>query len=167
MQAHAPREPSAWLAQHRELLVAQPTGRALDVACGRGRNALELARLGFTVDAVDCDRDALAEVRHQAAAEGLAVQAIEHDLEREPRLPHPPYRVIANFNFLQRTLAGPLAAALGQGGLLLFETFTSTCTRPMRPGYLLEPNELLRTFADLTILHYREGPVAGLVARRD
>ncbi len=145
----------------------QPAGRALDVACGRGRNALELARMGFRVDAVDCDRDALAEVAGRAAAEGLAVQAIERDLEREPNLPQPPYRVIVNINFLQRTLVGPLVAALAPGGLLLFETFTRACTRPMRPGYLLEPNELLRAFADLTVLRYREGPVAGLVARRD
>ncbi|MDQ3609499.1 MAG: methyltransferase domain-containing protein [Actinomycetota bacterium] len=161
------KDPSAWLVEHRELLAAQPSGRALDVACGRGRNALELARLGFTVDAVDCDRDALAEVDERAAAEGLAVQAIERDLERDPRLPHPPYRVIVNVNFLQRTLAGPLAAALAPDGLLVFETFTRACTRPMRSEYLLEPNELLRAFAGLTVLHYREGPVAGLVARRD
>jgi tellurite methyltransferase len=30
-----------------------PVGRALDVACGAGRNALFLARAGFTVDAID------------------------------------------------------------------------------------------------------------------
>jgi len=167
MPSCAPRAPSAWLVEHRELLVAQPAGRALDVACGRGRNALELARLGFTVDAVDCDRYALAEVADRAVAEGLAVQPVERDLEHEPRLPNPSYRVIVNINFLQRTLAGPLAAALAPGGLLVFATFTRACTRPMRPGYLLEPNELLRAFDDLTVLHYREGPLAGLVARRD
>src|SRR5918911_713461 len=45
-----PGEPSAWLAQHAELLARLAPGRALDVASGRGRNAFALADLGFEVD---------------------------------------------------------------------------------------------------------------------
>ena len=37
-----------------------PGGRALDLACGRGRNAVHLARLGFLVDAVDVSTIGLA-----------------------------------------------------------------------------------------------------------
>ena len=42
--------PTALLAEWAPRL---PPGRALDVACGAGRNALFLARAGYSVDAVD------------------------------------------------------------------------------------------------------------------
>jgi SAM-dependent methyltransferase len=45
--------------------------RALDLGCGVGRHALALARLGFTVDAVDASPQALA--RTKAAAGDLPV----------------------------------------------------------------------------------------------
>ncbi|MBE9535915.1 MAG: SAM-dependent methyltransferase, partial [Proteobacteria bacterium] len=45
-----PVEPSAFL---REELYRLPKGRALDLACGGGRNALFLAKNAYDVDAVD------------------------------------------------------------------------------------------------------------------
>ncbi|NBM16079.1 class I SAM-dependent methyltransferase [Streptomyces sp. GC420] len=54
----------------RGLLTA---GRALELGCGPGRNALHLARLGFEVDAVDLSATALAwagERAREAGAEG-------------------------------------------------------------------------------------------------
>ncbi|MCK5307678.1 MAG: SAM-dependent methyltransferase, partial [Zetaproteobacteria bacterium] len=44
------RKPSALLA---ELLPTLPGGKALDLACGEGRNAFFLARNGYAVDAID------------------------------------------------------------------------------------------------------------------
>lgn len=46
-------------------------GRALDLGCGHGRNALHLARQGFAVDAVDHAQTALAWARDRAARAGL------------------------------------------------------------------------------------------------
>jgi len=53
--APAQGSPSEWLVGNEALLraVAGPGRRALDVACGSGRNALYLATLGFEVDALD------------------------------------------------------------------------------------------------------------------
>jgi len=49
--AHHTLAPAAWLVGHRALL--PPSGRALDVACGRGRHALWLAQHGFDAEFVD------------------------------------------------------------------------------------------------------------------
>ncbi|MGB0750394.1 MAG: class I SAM-dependent methyltransferase [Gammaproteobacteria bacterium] len=45
-----------------------PRGRALDVACGRGRNAVYLASKGFEVDAVDVSSVALEHAARVARA---------------------------------------------------------------------------------------------------
>ncbi|MEU8825194.1 class I SAM-dependent methyltransferase [Streptomyces sp. NPDC048636] len=49
-------------------------GRALDVGCGPGRNALELAARGFTVDAVDLSSEALAWAEDRAGEAGSGVR---------------------------------------------------------------------------------------------
>ena len=53
-----PTEPSAYL---RKELWRLPKGRALDIACGAGRNAIFLSQNGYKVDAVDCSVEALEE----------------------------------------------------------------------------------------------------------
>lgn len=162
--------PAPWLAEHRELLAALVGAgrpRALDVACGRGRNAAFLADLGFAVDAVDRDPWALAHVRERAPA----VTTVHQDLEADPRLPRPPYAVIVCTRYLQRSLFAPMGDGLAPGGLLVLETFTRDHVdvdgHRMNPAYLLERNELLHAFPALRVLHYREGALAGLVASRE
>jgi SAM-dependent methyltransferase len=56
-----------------------PPGRALDLACGTGRNALWLADRGWRVTAVDFSPFALAELR-AAAGPGRAIEVVEADL---------------------------------------------------------------------------------------
>src|SRR5215470_7548698 len=56
-------------------------GKALDLACGPGRNALYLARLGWQVTAVDSSEAAIGILRRQA--QGLAIDAQLADLERD------------------------------------------------------------------------------------
>lgn len=51
-----------------------PGGRALDLGCGPGRNALHLAAAGFEVDAVDLSAAALAWAGERARAAGAAVR---------------------------------------------------------------------------------------------
>src|SRR5688572_32068058 len=68
-----------WLVEHRHLL--PPSGTALDVACGRGRNAIWLATQGLTVLAVDRDADAVNALNADAARLGVPVTATVLDLE--------------------------------------------------------------------------------------
>jgi SAM-dependent methyltransferase len=60
-----------------EVVEDRPPGRALDLACGEGRNAVWLARRGWRVTGVDFSPVALAKAAELAAAAGLAAEAVE------------------------------------------------------------------------------------------
>lgn len=156
-----PDRPAQWLVEHRALLGGG--GRALDVACGDGRNAAYLARRGYHVEAIDASDVAIDALRGAAGDRGLAVTARVVDLEREP-LPAGPYDVIVTMNFLQRDLFGALQAALAPGGLLFYETLGTAHAeqlgRRFNPAYLLERGELLRAFGALEIVAHHEGVAA-------
>ena len=173
-----PETPAEWLVEHEALLIGG--GRALDVACGDGRNALYLAQLGYMVDAIDVSDVAIDAVRATAQARGLTMTIAPRvvDLEREP-LPAGPYDVVVVLNFLQRNLFEPLQAALAPGGLLIFETLArchvDELGHSFNPEYLLAPGELARAFGQLEVVAQHEGAaqrsgstrgVAGIVARR-
>jgi 2-polyprenyl-3-methyl-5-hydroxy-6-metoxy-1,4-benzoquinol methylase len=173
-----PDAPGEWLVEHRELLERRGGGRALDVACGDGRNSRYLAELGFSVVAADVSDVAVDALATAARERGLPVAARVVDLEAES-LPAGEYDVIVNLNFLQRDLFGALEAGLRPGGLLVFETFAPAHVeelgKRLRTRFVLEPNELLRAFPGLLVRHYREGVavrggerrgVASLVAER-
>lgn len=55
-------------------------GRALDLGCGTGDNALFLARHGFDVTGVDFAASAIAKARRKASDAGLTAQFVEDDL---------------------------------------------------------------------------------------
>ena len=57
-------------------------GRALDVGCGTGDNAIALARRGFEVSAIDVAERALARAREKADRAGLAVEFRLADVTR-------------------------------------------------------------------------------------
>jgi SAM-dependent methyltransferase len=175
-----PVAPAEWLVEHRALLEALPSGgRALDLACGDGRNARYLAELGFAVDALDVSDVVIGRLAEAAVALGLDVRPMVADLEHDPDLPRGQYAVVMNFNYLQRSLFGSLAAALRPGGLLFFETFARPHIEELGHDFpdefLLAENELLGAFPGLHVRHYFEGVaersgrprgIASLVAER-
>ena len=59
-----------------------PGGRALDVACGAGRNAIFLAQAGYKVDAIDISPEGLKLARQEAESQELSINWIEHDLDQ-------------------------------------------------------------------------------------
>ncbi len=59
-----------------------PVGKALDVACGAGRNAIFLAQAGYQVDAIDISLEGLNQARQKAESQGLSINWIEHDLDQ-------------------------------------------------------------------------------------
>ena len=54
-------------------LDGRPPGRALDIGCGTGTNALTMARRGWEVTAIDFSRLALRAARRKARAAGLTI----------------------------------------------------------------------------------------------
>ncbi len=55
-------------------------GRALELGCGNGRNAICLARQGYAVDAVDFSQTALDWAAHNVAEAGVTVRLIKHSV---------------------------------------------------------------------------------------
>lgn len=171
-------EPARFLLAHeRALREAAALGPVLDLACGRGRNALAAARLGARVVAIDRSAAALAALRCAAAEQALPVAVVRADLEADPGLPlrAGAFGAVLVFRFLYRPLAGAIAALLRPGGLLLYETFThhqrDLPQGPSNPAFLLGDGELPTLFPELAVLTFREGvteglALAGLAARR-
>lgn len=138
-------------------------GKALDLACGRGGNALLLAEHGLQVQAWDLSSVAIETLQTAATARGLTIQASVRDIEQEPMQANS-FDVIVVSYFLERDLAPVLINALKPDGLLFYETFIREKPEgvgPSNPDYLLGENELLSLFADLHVLAYREEGLVG------
>lgn len=75
-----------------------PPGRALDLGCGEGGDALWLAERGWAVTAVDISSTALARAREEAARRKLTVDWVQQDLAHP--LPSGPYDLVSA-QFLQ------------------------------------------------------------------
>jgi ubiquinone/menaquinone biosynthesis C-methylase UbiE len=65
-------------------LALSPGARVLDLACGDGRLALELARRGFRVTGVDISEEFLAAGRRSAGEQGLTVEWRQSDMRDLP-----------------------------------------------------------------------------------
>lgn len=168
-----------WLADpwlSRVLPLLKP-GRALDVACGNGRNAIFLAERGFRVTAVDLSQEALSQLDLEARTRGLAIETRLLDLEADPLLPLNYFDLILQFFYLHRPLLPVLGPLLKPGGFLVLRTFS--CAGPFpggldNPAFVLKPGELLEIFQGWEILLHEEGlepskkggALAGIVARR-
>ncbi|HEX5138092.1 MAG TPA: class I SAM-dependent methyltransferase [Planctomycetota bacterium] len=101
----------------KALAFAPPRGRALDVACGRGRHAIALARRGYEVDAVDISPLGLASARERAGH--LRIRWIEADLDTW-KPPEGVYAVVVCVDFSDERLVPRLLSALAPGGVLAY-----------------------------------------------
>ncbi len=157
-ERNVPGEPEPFLL---EMLPLMPCGLALDVAAGRGRNSLALARAGMKVVALDYAETGLRVLMQAARPQGLPIWPVVADATAfafgEKR-----YDVIINVNFLEREIFEPLKAALKIGGVLLVDTFTvgqAALGHPREPRFLLGRYELMELLSGMDILRYREGLV--------
>lgn len=153
------KEPNPFLKRHARLLPRG--GRALDLACGEGRNAVFLAKQGFEVDAVDISEVGLRKAQKLAREERVTIHTVLADLNRYP-IERERYDLIANFYFLNRKLIPRIKKGLKKGGRVIFETYLLEQREidtggPKQARYFLKPNELLRLFREFRVLLYREG----------
>ena len=94
-------DPARFLVENIGLI---PKGRVLDVAMGSGRNAIYLAKMGFTVFGVDVSPDNIANALFLARKINVTIYPEVGDLEKDYRIPVDYYDVIICFNYLQRSL---------------------------------------------------------------
>lgn len=154
-----------------------PRGKSLDVACGKGRNAVFLATCGFRVTAIDISPVALDEAQRRAHASGLAIDWRQNDLEAID-LPGEEFDLVVKIDYLQRSLIPQVKRAVRRGGFVVCDTYLidqKEIGHPSNPAFLLAHNELLEYFRDFRVLLYREGKFsdggasafrAGILAQR-
>jgi SAM-dependent methyltransferase len=137
--------PSAWVMRFCPLIVEG--GRVLDLAAGSGRHSVSLAKLGFSVLAVDRDAGAL-ELLLQSNP-GLAIEIAQLDLEGSawPLADRSGlFDAVVVTNYLYRPYLDLLPALLAEGGVLIYETFAhgnAAFGKPSNPDFLLQAGELL------------------------
>ena len=147
-----PDTPDPVLIAYRHVLDGK--GKALDVACGMGHNAIYLARLGYEVVGVDGSMVGLRHCRMSLDRLGVSVSLIAADLERFA-LPVDRFDLVVVIRFLDRALIPRLKGALRPGGLLFYKSFNRNrlAARPQfNAHYLLEPGELGRRFEDFSVI---------------
>jgi SAM-dependent methyltransferase len=124
-------KPAIWSGNPNPQLVAEATGltpgRALDVGCGEGADAIWLAEQGWQVTAVDIATTALERAAARAEAGGPQIAEritwTHADLRRQPPAEGAYDLVSAQFmqlpSQMRRDMFARLAAAVAPGGILL------------------------------------------------
>lgn len=148
-------------------------GRALDLGCGPGRNAVHLASLGFEVDAVDLSPLAVTWGEERAHEAGVHVRFHcadifsaelppgRYDLIYDSGCLHhlPPHRRVSYLDLLDRELASD-----GHFGLACFAAGAMGSELPdeefyrqgrLHGGLAYSPDALRRIFSDLTEVEIR------------
>jgi SAM-dependent methyltransferase len=146
-------EPNMWVV---EVVDDLPPGRALDVACGEGRNAVWLAERGWQVTAVDFSAVALA--RGRTASD--AVEWIEADVVAWAPPPGAYDLVLVVYLHLtpgdRRAVLGRAAASLAPGGTLAVighdrRNLAEGVGGPQVPEILLDPAEVATELGSLAV----------------
>lgn len=148
--------PCGVLEHYQHLLPKQ--GKALDVACGLGGNALLLAQNGLDTHAWDISPVGIQTLAEQALHSGLFIQTDVRDVSTQPPEAES-FDVIVVSYFLERELFPALVKALRPEGLLFYQTFTQkhfSDSGPGNPDYRLQPNELKDLLSGLEIIVYHE-----------
>jgi len=150
----------------------------LDLACGDGHNGIFLASKGLSIVLADRSEEALSLARLNAQAAGVTVQFWQVNLEQEGVNPLEglTFSAVLVFHYLHRPLIPCITKSLKQGGILIYETFTTEQARfgkPKNPAHLLKAGELLSWFHDWEVIHTFEGiigvppkAIAQLVCRK-
>jgi SAM-dependent methyltransferase len=152
----APTHPDPFLIRFGRLA---PGKRALDIAAGSGRNSLWLADQGFVVDALDISEVGLG----MFGASNERIRRVCVDLDGYDIRPAA-YDLIVNSRFLCRRLFPGIIIGLRPRGCLVFQSYLDVADGLSDSitdrDHLLKPNELLRAFSSLHIIHYEEQPSA-------
>lgn len=143
------------------------SGKALDLACGMGANALFLAHHGLVTDAWDSSDVAIKKLK--VFANGKKLPLTPKVLDIKPiHLKAAAYDVIVVSKFLDRNLCAKITDSLKPGGLMFYQTFTqekTTLQGPSNPDFLLAKKELLNLFSRLNVVYYRENGKLGNIAK--
>jgi 2-polyprenyl-3-methyl-5-hydroxy-6-metoxy-1,4-benzoquinol methylase len=143
--------PSRYIEDNINLIMSLVPGtKALDIACGEGRNSIFLAKKGFQVSGLDISEAGLEKGRQWMEREGVKIDFRLANLEQFEFTEH--YDLILNCNFLLRDIIPKSVAALSPGGLIVFDTLLNSPFVPNthKKEFLLQPGELVKIFQGFT-----------------
>lgn len=118
-------EPNAFLKENFHHI---PKGRVLSLAEGEGRNAVFLAKQGYSVTAVDASQVGLDKAKKLADAHGVTMELVHADLADYDLGIHQWDGIVSIFcplpSALRKELYRKVQAALKPGGIFLLEAYT-------------------------------------------
>ena len=140
-----------------------PPGRALDLACGAGRNSIFLAHRGYEVTGIDISAAGLERARLSAAKDALNIVWIQHDLDKDLRFPFE-FQVVCLFRYMNRDLIRRIPALLAPEGILLVEEHLCVTEEmreaplagPSNPAFRSAPGELPALLVGMDVLLQEE-----------
>ena len=131
------------------------SGRALDLACGTGRNAVWLAGCGWSVTAIDSSPAAIEILRSRDPG----IQTKVADLESYSVQPES-WDLIVICRYLQRDLFEPAKRGVVPGGAIVAVALLD------HPRFGVAPGELKSYFSDWEIIEYSETSTAEVASRK-
>jgi len=153
-----------WTAEPNRLVAAEvgglAPGRALDFACGEGRNAVWLAQRGWRVTGLDFSEVALEKARGLADRRGVEVEWVAADvLDHEPGEHAFDLVLLCYLQLYAHELARAVrsaATAVAPGGTLVVLGHDSTNLTdghggPKDPAVLFTPGDVLASIGDLVV----------------
>lgn len=155
-----PKLPSPWVT--RFLSGTRAGGTMLDVACGSGRHLRHGLDQGLVVTGIDRDLSDAEDLGERGD-----VALIEADLETGRPFPLRDLRfdAVVVTHYLWRPILSDIVGCVADDGVFIYETFAlghHREGRPMRPDFLLKPNELLEVaLPRLVVIAYEHGELPG------
>jgi SAM-dependent methyltransferase len=152
-------EPNAFLV---EMIKGRTPGTALDVGMGQGRNAVYLAKQGWTVTGFDPAAAAVALAERDAKAAGVTLKTAT---VRDDQFDFGSGRwdlIVLSYVDV-RNNAERVVRALKPGGVVVVEVFHRDATKeaPIGGAVVFDNNELLRIFSGLRVLRYEDTAAVG------
>ena len=133
-------------------------GKALDLACGTGRNAVWLAERGWQVTAVDASPAAIELLQKRANRSNVSVETHVADLEKREFCIEPDsWGLVAMCFYLQTSLFEPVKRGVKPGGMVIAIVHITPRNEEITE-HQLALGELKNYFRGWEIQHYFEGP---------
>ena len=150
------KDPVSFLKDYIHML---PKGRAFVPAMGEGRNAIYLAKRGFTVDGNDVSDVAVEKAMAEAKQQKVTLKPIVADLNQY-NIPENTYELILVSLFYSKTLVPKFQKALKKGGYIMFYLRVVDPQNRKRPdspdNFEVKPAELKEALKDFQIKAYKE-----------
>lgn len=156
------REPASFLVRCVDRLASEgrsrPGAKALVLAMGDGRNAIELAERGYEVTGLDISPVGIEKAEAAAAAAGVEIHAVRADMFKND-LGDGTWDLVTNIYFNPAIkILERIKRAVRPGGFLIIEGFGSDYEGPGPPEWSrYTPNQLIEELDGWRILEYQDG----------